>query len=108
VVRDYARFVFGSVQPSVGETDARAAAAAAWLLRAQAATPDDGGAQGDYPCSRDGGDWKPSYLETTGYIITSLLAYAQLPRGRRAPRRCGWPIGKWRCRCPRAPFRAAP
>lgn len=46
--------------------------AARWILRAQAATPDDG-VSGGYSLE-DG--WIPSYSETTGYIIPTLLAYA--------------------------------
>ena len=46
-----------------------------WLLQAQAATDDEGVAQGYFPLS-SGGAWKPSYPETTGYIITTLLKFA--------------------------------
>jgi len=45
--------------------------AAQWILRAQAATPDDG-VSGGYSFE-DG--WIASYPETTGYIIPTLLAY---------------------------------
>jgi hypothetical protein len=76
VFRDYARFFFDSVRPIDSETVERAHAAVAWLLRALQASPDDGVALGYFPCSRDGEAWKPSYPETTGYIITSLLAFA--------------------------------
>ena len=31
---------------------------------------------GLFPCSADGVQWRPSYPETTGYIITTLLAFA--------------------------------
>ena len=44
-----------------------------WLLRAQAATPDDGVAASYQAVSRR---WQPSYPETTGYIICSLLRAA--------------------------------
>ncbi len=77
VLRDLARYVFGTVRPIEGETSERARAAAGWLLRAQQASPDDGVSLGYFPCSRDGIAWKPSYPETTGYIITSLLSYAE-------------------------------
>jgi hypothetical protein len=43
-----------------------------WILRAQAATPDDGVSMGY--SFEDG--WIHSYPETTGYIIPSLLSYA--------------------------------
>lgn len=46
--------------------------AARWLLRAQAATPDDG-VSGGYSFE-DG--WIASYPETTGYTIPTLLAYS--------------------------------
>jgi hypothetical protein len=44
-----------------------------WLLRAQMATPDDGVAQSYNPLTYR---WWPSYPETTGYIICSLLRAA--------------------------------
>lgn len=48
-------------------------AAASWILRAQAATPDDGVAHSfDVRARR----WLPSYPETTGYIIPTLYDYA--------------------------------
>jgi hypothetical protein len=74
--RDLTRYVLGSVRPVAGETEARARAAVAWILRAQKASPDDGVSLGYFPCMRDGSAWRPSYPETTGYIITSLLAFA--------------------------------
>lgn len=75
--RDILGYWSGSRHPVHGETEHRARAAAEWLLRAQRATPDDGASLGWFPCSRDDTAWKPSYPETTGYIITSLLAYAK-------------------------------
>jgi len=51
-----------------------------WLLRAQQATPDDGVAEGYHVTTRK---WSPSYPETTGYIICSVLRAARakiLPR----------------------------
>jgi hypothetical protein len=44
-----------------------------WLLRAQAATPDDGVAQSYQAVT---GRWSSSYPETTGYIISSLFRAA--------------------------------
>lgn len=49
-----------------------------WLLRAQEATPDDGVAEGYKVLS---GSWSPSYPETTGYIVCSLLNAAELEIG---------------------------
>jgi len=43
-----------------------------WILRAWRATPDDGVSKG-YNLLR--GRWEPSYPETSGYIISSLLDY---------------------------------
>lgn len=69
-----------SIAPVAGETAGRAALAVAWLLRAQDATDDGGVSYGYFPTGPAGG-WQLSYPETTGYIMTSLLAY-----GRRARR----------------------
>jgi uncharacterized protein YyaL (SSP411 family) len=62
--------------PIRGQTRERARAAAAWLARAQDATPDDGVSYGYFPCDVAGG-WDVSYPETTGYIIPSLIAFAK-------------------------------
>src|SRR5688500_4910293 len=75
VVRDYWRYLTRSIRPVHGQTALRTAAAVQWLLYAQKATPDDGVPVGFFPCGKWAG-WMPSYPETTGYIITSLLAYA--------------------------------
>ena len=53
----------------------RLEAAVAWILCAQKASHDDGVSLGYFPLATDGG-WRPSYPETTGYLITSLLRYA--------------------------------
>lgn len=76
VRRDFARFAFASVTPVSGQAAERARAAVDWILRAQRTSPDDGVALGYFPCHAGQAAWKPSYPETTGYIITSLLAYA--------------------------------
>ena len=76
VFRNQARFFFSTARPIVGETADRARAGVAWMLQAQRASPDDGVSLGYFPCSRDGVAWRPSYPETTGYIITSLLNFA--------------------------------
>jgi uncharacterized protein YyaL (SSP411 family) len=56
----------------VWETGRHLEEAARWILRAQAATPDDG-VSGGYSFE-DG--WIASYPETTGYTIPTLLSYA--------------------------------
>jgi len=77
VLHDLRRYLLRNVRPIDDETEQRARAAAAWLLRAQKATPDDGVSLGYFPCNPNGAGWKPSYPETTGYIITSLLTFAE-------------------------------
>jgi hypothetical protein len=76
VLRDQWRYVTGTTRPVRGEIDHRIRAAVQWLLRAQQAGPDEGVPVGYFPCRRDGAGWMPSYPETTGCIITTLLAYA--------------------------------
>jgi len=67
-----------------------------WLFRAQQATPDDGFAESYLIGARR---WNPSYPETTGYIICSLLRAARQGIGdaaalREASRRAGiWLLG---------------
>jgi hypothetical protein len=78
LARDWLRFALGVVRPVSGQTRERARAAAAWLLRAQAATPDDGVSLGYFPCAPEStGGWLDSYPETTGYIIPTLLDLAE-------------------------------
>lgn len=78
VVKNQLSHLFSSVVPVNGETHERARAAVGWLVRGQAATADDGVSLGYFPCDKAAGNgWLASYPETTGYIITSLLAYAQ-------------------------------
>lgn len=77
LIRSQLRYAFASVSPVTGETGERAQAAVQWLLRAQAATSDDGVSLGYFPCNSGAQVWRPSYPETTGYIITSLLAFAK-------------------------------
>lgn len=76
VVNDHLVRRRARVKPMHGEARARADAAAAWLIEAHDATPDGGVSYGYFPVSGAMG-WEPSYPETTGYIITSLLAYEQ-------------------------------
>ena len=74
VTADQLRFVLNRVRPIEGEIKERAAAAIAWLVRAQDATPDRGVSLGYFPCTTaEPGGWVASYPETTGYIIPTLL-----------------------------------
>ncbi|MBF0127510.1 MAG: hypothetical protein HQM02_09900, partial [Magnetococcales bacterium] len=73
--RDQRAYLTGGARPVAGRCRERAALAADWLVRAWRSTPDDGVSLGCFPC--DGTVWRPSYPETTGYIITSLLRYAR-------------------------------
>jgi len=76
VVQELGWYLLNGPTPIRGEARERARAAAEWLFRAQDARRDDGVAQGYFPC--DGAEaWRPSYPETTGYIISSLLEYAE-------------------------------
>lgn len=77
VIRNHACFTLRSLTPLNGATEERAQAAVSWILRAQTATEDEGVALGYFPCDSEGSAWRPSYPETTGYIITSLLAFAK-------------------------------
>src|SRR5256712_7976334 len=78
VVKSYEDFLLGRVRPVRGQTRQRMDAAVGWLLRAQDATPDDGVAYGYFPADAGTSGWLPSYPETTGYIIPSLLEYTAL------------------------------
>jgi hypothetical protein len=77
VTRDLLRFITGTTKPVHGESRDRARAGVAWLLRAQDATSDGGVSYGYFPCSNERG-WQPSYPETTGYIMPTLLDFAKL------------------------------
>jgi hypothetical protein len=78
VASEVGRVRSGLATPSHAMPDAetRLAAAVAWVLRAQQATPDAGVSLGYFPLKIEGG-WYPSYPETTGYLITTLIAYAR-------------------------------
>lgn len=76
VLRDYWRYLTRATWPEQGEPTLRAWMAVKWLLHAQQTTKDGGVPVGYFPCRETAG-WMPSYPETTGYIITSLLAYAE-------------------------------
>jgi len=75
--RDWRAYLLRSARPVAGETAERAQAAVEWLIRGQDASDDDGVSLGFFPCDDADGDWRRSYPETTGYIITSLLNYAE-------------------------------
>jgi hypothetical protein len=95
VRRDLSRFLVGRVRPVRGENSRRLAAAAEWLLRAQAASPDDGVSFGYFPSHKDAVDgWLPSYPETTGYIIPTLLEFARL-HGRPEVRDRALAMARW-------------
>lgn len=77
LVQDWFRFVLGTARPISGETRERAEAATTWLLMAQAATNDNGVSYGYFPCHPNTSTgWLDSYPETTGYIIPTLLEFA--------------------------------
>lgn len=77
VLRDYWRYLTRASCPEQGDLALRAQMAVKWLLHAQQAARDDGVPLGYFPCRGEPAGWMPSYPETTGYIITSLLAYAE-------------------------------
>lgn len=77
VIRSQLRFIFSRISPVTGETSERARAGVNWIMRAQAASNDDGVSLGYFPCNVGGNGWHPSYPETTGYIISSFLAFAK-------------------------------
>jgi len=63
-------------QASIANNEHHIQSAIAWLLRGQQATTDNGVSLGYFPLSEHNG-WMPSYPETTGYIITTLLKVAK-------------------------------
>ena len=95
LVKDWLRFALGTARPIHGQTLERAEAAAAWLLRGQAATRDDGVSKGYFPCHPDTTTgWLESYPETTGYIIPTLLEFAARFR-RDDVRQCALRMADW-------------
>src|SRR5437870_3264653 len=95
LVQDWLRFTLRKTRPVRGQVQERADAAAAWLLRAQAATPDDGVSLGYFPSNPDAtGGWLDSYPETTGYIVPTLLAFADRFR-REDVRECALRMARW-------------
>jgi len=77
VTGNFILYATSSLRPVKDETPPRIQAATSWVLHAQRATPDDGVSLGYFPCRRDASPWQPSYPETTGYIITTLLTCAE-------------------------------
>ena len=62
--------------PALGEHGPHLRSALEWLVAAQDATPDDGISRGysfAYSTYFRGRGWQPSYPETTGYIIPTML-----------------------------------
>ncbi|HEU4855480.1 MAG TPA: hypothetical protein VFS89_09400 [Nitrosospira sp.] len=77
-LRDQWRYLTRLPHSDNAEPVSRLRLAVEWLLHAQQATQDNGVPVGYFPCRGETkGGWMPSYPETTGYIITSLLAYAE-------------------------------
>jgi hypothetical protein len=88
---DVLRDLFSSLPPDPG-TDRVIDAAAVWLTRAQdRSTYRDGGVARHYSVISG---WSSSYPETTGYIIPTVLAYAELRKNdemrERARRMLDW------------------
>ncbi len=75
--KDFRQYICKTAQPIKGETNLRARAAANWLLLAQTVTADDGVSLGYFPQQGKFNGWHPSYPETTGYIMTSLLHFSK-------------------------------
>jgi hypothetical protein len=94
LMRDYLRYL--APKPlRVDDGRERMDAAVEWLLRAQRATGDGGVSLGYFPCEDGVVDgWRPSYPETTGYIIASLVDYAEA-FGRRDLLDRAWEMARW-------------
>lgn len=95
VARELGWYALNGPSPIEGGARERALAAVGWLFRAQDAGPDGGVSQGYFPCEENRA-WQPSYPETTGYIISSLLEFAGRYRNEaareRALRMARWEI----------------
>lgn len=74
----------------VGDDGDHLADAVGWLYRAQDATA-DGGVAASYSVLEG---WNPSYPETTGYIVPTLLHHAEIA-GADESRRRAWRMGEW-------------
>lgn len=77
VFQDLWRYVVFSNHSESSKPALQIRPAVDWLLRAQEETSDDGVSLGYFPCRGGSEKWMPSYPETTGYIITTLLIYAE-------------------------------
>ncbi|WP_286820613.1 hypothetical protein [Desulfobacter sp. UBA2225] len=77
VVDSYLKKYVIGVRPALAALpDNCAEQAVRWLTKAQDAREDKGVSYGYFPCGEKMG-WRPSYPETTGYIIASLIDYAK-------------------------------
>ena len=76
VLQDHCRYMASAIYPEKGKTELHARKAVEWLLYAQKVTQDGGVSIGYFPCRGESVKWMPSYPETTGYIATTLFAYA--------------------------------
>ncbi len=74
VFRNYIKHYVTGVESVSDSPSTSADRAADWLLEAQNATQDDGASYG-YFLDKDKMGWRPSYPETTGYIIPTLIEY---------------------------------
>jgi hypothetical protein len=74
VASDMRRFVFGG-KAAVNDDDRRPHAAVQWIVAAQDVVG-RGVSLGYFPCDKTSA-WQPPYPETTGYIISTLLRYAE-------------------------------
>ncbi len=78
VLNDIKNYSLNLIRPIQNENEARIKAAARWLLLAQKSSEDDGVSVGYFPCQTTyESPWLPSYPETTGYIIQTLVEYSQ-------------------------------
>ena len=78
VLSDYKKFLFNTIKPISGENEQRLKAAVDWLIYAKKFNNDNGVSVGYFPCqTMYDSPWFPSYPETTGYIIQSLIEYAE-------------------------------
>jgi rhamnogalacturonyl hydrolase YesR len=77
-LEDQRNFLLDTVKPISGENEQRIKAACEWLIRGKMSSDDNGVSLGYFPCQTTyGSPWFPSYPETTGYIIQSLVEYSQ-------------------------------
>ncbi|MBF0141273.1 MAG: hypothetical protein HQL74_13460 [Magnetococcales bacterium] len=94
VLKDQRDFFLRPGTIPAAEATSRAREALHWLYRAQGATPDAGVSMGYFPLEGHGAAWRPSYPETTGYIIVTLMDYAERYCDPEARERA-WAMGRW-------------